>query len=373
MGEVAFEVTSAGVQVAYVHVAGKALAQLSADGQFYWQHQNHLGSARALTNTSGAVVYWAQHDPHGIPLAEGGNPALTTRRFAGHERDVSGFDNMQARMYKKGKGRFVQPDPIGLRAARLNQPQSLNRYSYVGNDPINRVDPTGTDWIDAFCSLLAGEGMNLNRWCQDRGWTDYTDTTKLGGSRGGSGELGPSYEIGTGRGEPFDDKRLLVIRAIGQVTSILLGSNSCTRFFSQGPGGLGAAKDALGYFNLNFRIANIFDSPNTGIRMSGQQGVDVDSNGQTRYRTFADIVVNATGPFFMAVNRLNIGDYRAYTDEARMLMILHELAHLVMGANGQYLIRNDDPKTTPGQSAANTEIVQGHCKTEIDSIAASGR
>jgi len=107
--------------------------------------------------------------------------------------------------------------------------------------------------------------------------------------------------------------------------------------------------------------------------MSGQQTINVDSNGQTRYRTYANIVVNTTGPFFIAANRRDIGDYRAYTDEARMLMILHELAHMVMGANGQYPIRDDNPDTTPGQSAANTEIVQGHCKTEIDSVAASGR
>jgi RHS repeat-associated protein len=145
LGGVAFEVTSASVQRVYVYAGnGKLVAEQSTDGQFYWQHQNHLGSARAITNTSGSVVYWAQLDPHGIPLAEVGNPALTTRKFAGHEKDATGLDNMQARMYTRGRGRFLQPDPMGLKAASVSRPQSLNRYAYANNDPVNFVDPGGT-------------------------------------------------------------------------------------------------------------------------------------------------------------------------------------------------------------------------------------
>jgi RHS repeat-associated protein len=148
-GGVAFEVTGTVVQQAYVYAGGKLIAQQSSDGQFYWWHQNHLGSTRAMTNTSGGVVYTAQLDPHGIPLAEAGNAALTTRKFAGHERDATGLDNMQARMYTRGRGRFLQPDPAGLSAAKPHRPQSLNRYSYVQNDPVNFIDPTGTGDISS--------------------------------------------------------------------------------------------------------------------------------------------------------------------------------------------------------------------------------
>jgi hypothetical protein len=37
----------------------------------------------------------------------------------------------------------MQPDPIGLKGANQNHPESLNRYTYVLNDPINGVDPSG--------------------------------------------------------------------------------------------------------------------------------------------------------------------------------------------------------------------------------------
>ena len=46
-------------------------------------------------------------------------------------------------------GRFNAPDPI---AGSIADPQSLNRYAYVRNDPINLTDPNGLDWFEAFLS-----------------------------------------------------------------------------------------------------------------------------------------------------------------------------------------------------------------------------
>ena len=47
------------------------------------------------------------------------------------------------RHYSSAQGRFTQVDPIGMSAASLSDPQSLNLYAYCGNDPINRTDPDG--------------------------------------------------------------------------------------------------------------------------------------------------------------------------------------------------------------------------------------
>ena len=69
-------------------------------------------------------------------------------RFTGKERDIeSGLDYFGARYYASSMGRMMSPDwsakaePVPY--AKLDNPQSLNLYSYVGNNPLSRTDPTG--------------------------------------------------------------------------------------------------------------------------------------------------------------------------------------------------------------------------------------
>lgn len=50
------------------------------------------------------------------------------------------MDDYNSRWYSADLGRFISPDDI---VPDLNNPQSLNRYSYVNNDPVNATDPTG--------------------------------------------------------------------------------------------------------------------------------------------------------------------------------------------------------------------------------------
>jgi RHS repeat-associated protein len=147
LGQNAMEVTSVGVQRAYVYDGGRMVAMQAPDGQFYWLHTNHLGSARAMTDISGNLIYRGRFAPYGEAISEwssSGNTNLNKKKFTGYERDVAtGLDYASARMYSPSRGRFAQPDPIGLKAAKMELPLSLNRYSYVGNDPINSVDPSG--------------------------------------------------------------------------------------------------------------------------------------------------------------------------------------------------------------------------------------
>jgi RHS repeat-associated protein len=72
----------------------------------------------------------------------------TAYRFTGKERDQeSGNDYFGARYYASTMGRFLSPDwsarmePVPY--AKLDNPQSLNLYAYVGNNPLSRTDPDG--------------------------------------------------------------------------------------------------------------------------------------------------------------------------------------------------------------------------------------
>lgn len=74
--------------------------------------------------------------------------AQSRSRYTGKERDQeSGNDYFGARYYASTMGRFLSPDwsakaePVPY--AKLDSPQSLNLYSYVGNNPLSRVDKDG--------------------------------------------------------------------------------------------------------------------------------------------------------------------------------------------------------------------------------------
>jgi RHS repeat-associated protein len=127
------------------------LAVQSYDGGFYWLHTDHLGNGRKLTNTSGTVVYRAEFDPHGQILYEwqsSGQTYLNSHKFTGYERDWStNLNYAKARTYNHNRARFLQPDPLGIGAADPSNPQSLNLYSYVENDPANFVDPSGLNKV----------------------------------------------------------------------------------------------------------------------------------------------------------------------------------------------------------------------------------
>lgn len=61
--------------------------------------------------------------------------------FTSKERDTeSGLDNFGARYDSSSMGRFMTPDPLG---GSLANPQTLNKYAYVQNNPVNLIDPTG--------------------------------------------------------------------------------------------------------------------------------------------------------------------------------------------------------------------------------------
>ena len=62
--------------------------------------------------------------------------------FTTYTREGKGIDDAQQRRYNRYYARFEQPDPFDG-SYNLTNPQSLNRYSYTENDPVNFIDPSG--------------------------------------------------------------------------------------------------------------------------------------------------------------------------------------------------------------------------------------
>lgn len=126
----------------YISFAGKLLAQYkNSTTQFI--HQDHLGSTRLVTGMTNpsTPVDVLDYLPFGEQLS---GDTSTAHKFTGKERDSeSGLDNFGARYNSSAMGRFMSPDPIG---GHNEDPQTLNRYAYVRNNPLSLTDPTGLDF-----------------------------------------------------------------------------------------------------------------------------------------------------------------------------------------------------------------------------------
>lgn len=113
-------------------------------------------SNRMITDSSGAFKGTQDHLAFG---EEGGTSGTSEKhRFTTYERDnETSTDYATNRQYSQGSGRFNRPDPIGGSAT---DPQSLNRYAYSGNDPINLIDPSGLA-SETVWRLYRGPGRNV--------------------------------------------------------------------------------------------------------------------------------------------------------------------------------------------------------------------
>jgi len=99
--------------------------------------------------------YAAPHyEPFGdIFSSEGTSP--THHKYTGQENDSeTGLDFYNARYYDPTLGRFISQDSIVPSAM---DPQALNRYAYVRNNPLTLVDPTGHSWLSNNFSKIAHE------------------------------------------------------------------------------------------------------------------------------------------------------------------------------------------------------------------------
>ncbi len=115
-------------------------------GLLHFYLDDPLGTRRAQTDFAGNPEQTCSSLPYGD--AESCAPSPTEHLFTGKERDIeSGNDYFGARYYASTMGRWMSPDwsvkVMPVPYAKLDNPQSLNLYAYVGNNPLIRFDVDG--------------------------------------------------------------------------------------------------------------------------------------------------------------------------------------------------------------------------------------
>ena len=146
----------------------------SIETRYY--HTDVIGSVRAITDETGAVVI--RHDY--APFGEEKDPDMTgdAMRFAGKELDPeTGMNYFAARYYRNAWGRFASVDPLQVPVA-MTDPQQWNRYAYARNNPLAFTDPSG------LCTMRSD---NISDGC-----TEEVTVTASGGTTGTAPSTTPS-------------------------------------------------------------------------------------------------------------------------------------------------------------------------------------
>jgi RHS repeat-associated protein len=236
-------------------VGGKHFGEVSVASGNASQTQNF-----ALNNWLGSLVAYASPSS-GIPntayVSQSFGDAQTALfgsnndsiRFTGKEIDgESGNNYFGARYYASNIGRFMSPDwsddPDPIPFADMDDPQSLNLYSYVGNNPLSNVDDDGHDYYLQGGSQCGQNGVS----CDANGYVLGSDgnrqvvtdaQTQNGGailSQGANGGVNVTIGTGTFAGEFFD--------ATPNAVSMVVNSDE-----SLAPSAQAFANDVGGYAN----------------------------------------------------------------------------------------------------------------------------
>lgn len=147
--------------------------------QLYYTFTDNLGSVLELIQPSGVIAesysfdaWGRRRNPANWSYTNITNPTILTRGFTGHEHlDEFGLINMNARLYDPYIARMLGPDRYVVDPYNA---QHYNRYSYVWNNPLKWIDPTGN----------AGKPVNpvkvTTQWNDEYNTTEYVVTVNRG-------------------------------------------------------------------------------------------------------------------------------------------------------------------------------------------------
>jgi RHS repeat-associated protein len=211
-----WEQTSSGTTRRFYSLNGQVVAVRTNAGStntVSYLHGDHLGSISVTTTASGTAEPRQEFDPWGT--VRSGGVTTTTRNYTGQILDDTGLLFYNARYYDPAIGRFISADTIvpgsnpltvwpsdavagrvwRTQGSGLVNPQNLNRYTYVQNNPLGNTDPTGhcTVAVGIGFSAFAGIGIRGGLTFAIDGEGNFAILAGLGG--GGYSSIGGGVEF----------------------------------------------------------------------------------------------------------------------------------------------------------------------------------
>ena len=130
-----------GNATSYYYLGDRLVAMKKSGENVTYVHQDHLGGTSVVSDSSGGLDSSISYHPYGSTRT---GSVSTDKKFTCQRLDDTGLYYYNARYYEPQIGRFISPDTV---VQNFANPQSLNRYSYVLNNPLKYSDPSG-HWIE---------------------------------------------------------------------------------------------------------------------------------------------------------------------------------------------------------------------------------
>jgi RHS repeat-associated protein len=123
-----------------VGILSRTVVGYTPNPKVYYYLNDQLGTPQLMVDSTGTVVWEARYRPFGEAQVHAKSTVANNFRFPGQYYDQeTGLHYNYRRDYHPGSGRYVEPDPIGLRGG-------LNLFAYGGNSPLNFDDPSGLQY-----------------------------------------------------------------------------------------------------------------------------------------------------------------------------------------------------------------------------------
>lgn len=129
-----------GVPTKHIQLNGRDIAVLkgaTGSSTVTYSFPDNQNSTNVVTDTTSNIQQVLDYVPYGSPRINTGSD-VSQRKYIGQFTDPTGIDYFAARYYQAGQGQFISEDPVFLgdpKAQNLNDPQSLNSYSYFWRQP----------------------------------------------------------------------------------------------------------------------------------------------------------------------------------------------------------------------------------------------
>src|ERR1700735_5441367 len=222
---------------AFAPLPDGGIAAYTSTGLSYYRHPDWLGSSRLASTPTRTIYSDTAYAPFGEPYAQSGTADVS---FTGQNQDTaSNLYDFLFREHSSIQGRWISPDPAGLAAVTLTDPQSWNRYAYVRNSPVLFADFLGLTCFkkvtndDGSIGIMNEELPYDNESdCNSHGGSWITSTTTIqvnGGVPDGGDPTSPVLPLPDPPGFSGNSSGFtLGIRAPGQTYKQCLAANAHT-------------------------------------------------------------------------------------------------------------------------------------------------